>query len=83
MSVAQEIERLKVSIPTARRPTESLEQVIIRLYTMPKNSLRTVAEAADCSIETVRRVLLRHGIARNPPHTNLQPHSGHTRGPKV
>lgn len=63
MIIQEEIEALKVVMP--RSVVEDRDQMIIRLYQQPNSRLRLVAEAARCGIETVRRVLIRHGIKRN------------------
>lgn len=57
------------------------DRELIALYR--ENSLREVGAILDLHFETVRRILIRHGIPLRPPHKNINPHSGHTRGMKL
>jgi hypothetical protein len=79
MNIAQEIERLRVTVPHhPNSPTLPRDERMIALYRT--HSLKEVSEIMGCHLETVRYTLKKNGIPLRPRGKNMRPHSGHTLG---
>jgi hypothetical protein len=80
MNIVEEIERLRVVVP--RQPVMvsagPRDQRAIELYR--DRSLKDVGAILNCDPETVRKILIRHGVEIRPASKNMRPHSGHNIG---
>ncbi len=72
MGIIDQIQALRLAAErNFSRPTLSArDDMIIRYYVTEGGTLRQVAIAADCCVETVRNVLRRHGYKTRPRGRN-------------